>query len=165
MENRGKAKANPKAKATAHAIHAKDTSEAKLKAKAKPKPKAAPHAKAEDEGTAEAKPKAMPKANATPTAKTACVKRPSAAASSKPKRPKLEIDVDMSDVFENLKAELAHDPPRIARGAFTSRAYDRAKYRAKSQGYSPIDANELAKANFAEATRMWVNRIKYVPVD
>ena len=70
----------------------------------------------------------------------------------------------MPDVFANLKAELDYDPPRISRGAFANRAYGGAKDRAISMGYSEFGAGEFATANFAEASRMWLNRLKYVSV-
>ena len=63
----------------------------------------------------------------------------------------IAIKVETNDVFKKLRS----DASGLSRGAATSRAYDSARRRALSAGYSHEDAKAFASEQYAEASKLW----------
>ena len=64
-----------------------------------------------------------------------------------------DAPVAMDDVFEKLKA-VVKKKPRLARGTFTSRAYDTALRRMVRHGESSVGSAELARDQYRKAAEL-----------
>lgn len=141
------------------------------KTKAKAKPKAMPHKFAEeetdedgdheieesdydDDSGAARRPSMKRPGMKTPVAK--CIKRPAGAYSCMKKPARAErgvhkVHVDMRDIFKKLRAARK----TLGKGAFTSRAYDSAKRRAKKAGHTTEDVSAFAREQYSIALELW----------
>ena len=77
------------------------------------------------------------------------MKKPSAAAGAA--KPVVASKINMSDIFDELKAAFG----KISRGAFVTKAYKRAEKRMEASGASKVKCVAFAKENHAKASLLW----------
>ena len=77
------------------------------------------------------------------------MKKPSAAAGAA--KPVVASKINMSDIFDELKAAFG----TISRGAFVTKAYKRAEKRMQASGASKATCVDFAKKNHAKAGLLW----------